>query len=209
MDFLWRRILPFLLHHANRDSTHENFYKVKDIILKKYGEHVGYDIQFIEGSKCWSCNGTGVYMRHYYGEWHGETCYRCYGGWYKRPTWNILQRLKFGKYTFHIPYKRVYERPEIETTIIEGYIDHAYTKYGAVAVFILCLIYEKGYLKRFYNESGMGWRSCWWLPRNYVLNAIHIIKNGRNSYPARRFKERIKKWFPPKQIQCDTEDLPF
>jgi hypothetical protein len=41
------------------------------------------------------------------------------------------------------------------------------------------------------------------------LNAIHIYKNGRNSYPARQLKEKLKKYFPPKPIVYDTEDLPF
>lgn len=204
-----RGILSFLLHYANRETKHENFYKVKNQLLSKYGEHIGYDIQFIEGKKCFACDGTSVYWKHYHGEWHAEDCYRCYGGWYKRPTWNILQRLKFGKYTFHQPFKRVYEMPEIETPIIEGYIDHTSAKYGALAVFILCLIYEKGYLKRFYNENGIGWAVYWWYPRNYVYNTIHIIKHGRNSYPIRHLKEKFRKYFPPKPIEYDTEELPF
>lgn len=206
-----RGILSFLLHYANRETKHVNFYKVKNKLLQKYGEHIGYDIQFIEGKKCWSCDGTGLYSKYdyYTKSFYKEWCWNCHEGWYKRPTWNILQRLKFGKYTFHQPFKRVYEKPEIETPIIEGYIDHNRTKYGGLAVFILCLIYENGYLKRFYNESGIGWRCYWWEPRNWVLNAIHIYKNGRNSYPARQLKEKLRKYFPPKPIVYDTEDLPF
>lgn len=205
-----RGILSFLLHYANRETKHEKFYQVKNQILKKHGQHIGYDIQFIEGKKCFSCDGTGLYEKWDRDDgWYKEPCWNCYSGWFKRPCWNILQRLKFGKYIFHQPFKRVYEKPEIETPIIEGYIDHTSTKYGGLAVFILCLIYERHYLKRFYNENGLGWRVYWWYPRNWVPCAIHIHKNGFNSYPARRIKERFRKYFPAKQIECDPEELPF
>lgn len=203
-----RLILSYLLHYANRETKNIHFYAIKDKILQKHGKHIGYDIQFIDGKKCYSCDGTGIYKNYYHGMWHRDTCWNCWRGWFKRPTWNILQRIQFGKFVFHKPYLRVYEKPDIETPIIEGYIDHNSTKWyqGPIALFILGVIYEKGYLKRFYKENGLGWRSMWWHPCNYILNAIHIHKKGWDSYPFRKLKERFN---VSRDIIDEIEDLPF
>src|SRR5687767_8378355 len=52
-------ILSHLLHHANRETKMDEFYRIKDKILTKYGKVIGYDVQFIEGKKCKSCGGFG------------------------------------------------------------------------------------------------------------------------------------------------------
>lgn len=207
------RVLSWLLHHANREGRNEYFYKVKNRLLSKYGNFIGYDVQFIEGKKCHSCNGSGVY--HGYG-WDGDYydhCYRCHNGWYKRPVWNILQRVQFGKYIFHQPYQRAYEKPEISTTIIEGYIDHNRSKHGQFSLTVLFLFYEKGYIKRWYKSAGIGWKSYWWQPRNWLYNIVHIIKHGRNSIPfndtRRKMKAIINKYKPVKPVSYEPDDLPF
>lgn len=195
------RILSWLLHHANREikyynSYKENFYEIKNLLLKKHGRLIGYDYQFIEGKTCWNCNGTGIYKYPVYDfsakGYTKETCYSCYNGWYKRPVWNILALFKFRKYEFHQPNGKVYEKPESAVKIIEGYIEHSRSKYGSISLFFLFLVYEKGYLKRWWRSAGFGWRLYWWRPSNWLHNIIHLLKNGRHSIPVQDFIRKIK-----------------
>lgn len=186
-----KAILSWLLYHANKKGDFY-FYQIKNKLLKKYGEFICYDVQFIEGKKCYSCEGTGLYSKYEHGiGWIKETCWNCTKGWYKRPVWNILARMKFGKYEFHQPYQRAYEKPDNSIQIIEGYFDHKRTSYTEFALFVLHLIYEKGYLKRYYKEL-YGWRLYWWLPRNYLHNIVHLIKFRTQSYPIRNFIDAVK-----------------
>lgn len=186
-------LFAFLLHHANRDYKSEKFYAIKNMMLKKYGEYVGDDVQFIEGKKCYTCGGTGVYTGYYWssGEaWH-DSCNRCCGGWYKLPQWNILHRIKFGPYIFHQPFKRVYTEPDtIIINKIDGYVSHTSTRYSRISRHILFLIYESGYLNRYYRELN-SWYCSWWMPRNWLHNAIYIHKYG---LPDTTFRQ-IKKWW--------------
>lgn len=204
------KILSWLLHHANRHTKSEYFYAIKNRLLKKYGVHVRYDVQYIEGKKCNSCGGEGVHPKYGYDGkiYDYADCYHCHGGWYKLPTWNILALLQFGKYQFHQPYKRVYAKPLIEFPLIEGYIEHNDSKHGSFALTVLCLLYEKGYLKRWYNGAGSGWYVYWWLPRNWPHNIVHIIKNGKNAMPFRK-----RKTFTPikytQYMPTESDDLPF
>lgn len=199
-------ILSWLVHHANRLGKNEYFYKIKNKIVRKYGTLIDYDVQFIEGKKCNSCNGTGLYSKHdHYNGWYKETCWNCYNGWYKRPVWVLLAKFSLGKYTFHQPFKRMYEKPDILKTNILGYVEHDKSKYSHFALTVLFLIYEKGYLKRWYNEVGIGWRSKWWLPRNWLRNLVHIIKHGKNSYPIRKIKQKIRIY----KSETFDLDLPF
>lgn len=213
---LFISILSWPLHHANREYKNPEFYAIKNRILTKYGKHICYDVQFIEGKKCHSCDGTGIHVGYRWSDIHWgklvsyeETCYKCYQGWYKRPVWNILARVEFGKYTFHQPYQRSYSKPDNSIQIIEGYIDHNRSKYSVFAGTILFLLYEKGYLKRWYKGAGCGWRLMWWLPRNYLHNIIHVIKHGPKM-PIERFKDFINR--PCQYYQYGNEisdELPF
>lgn len=152
-------ILSFLLHHANRGYKCEIFYSIKDKILTKYGVCVGHDFQKIEGKKCWSCDGTGIY----HGFFSKETCYHCYGdGWYRKQHWNVLRRVKFGKYTFHKPIDRIYKAPEVGSVIIDGYVNHDDTKWTYQARNILYFMYDrKAFIARKKREFGMGRYEPW------------------------------------------------
>lgn len=203
-------ILSWLLHHANRAGKDENFYQIKNRILAKYSRHLYYDVQFIEGIKCHNCNGTGRYKFQKYDYATGyyyEPCYSCYNGWYKRPRWNILARVAFGEYEFHRPMNTVFEKPEMSNPFIEGYIEHTKSKYTKFAKAVLFLLYEKGYLKRWWKETGNGWPCYWYWPRNWVPSLVHIIKNGKRSYPFRKI--RLKRIAKKYSIVPDSDDLPF
>ena len=166
MEFeIKKKILSWLLHRANRQTKSAEFYKIKNRILRRYATFIGYDVQFIEGKKCFACDGTGNYVYYVDDDFEEEEyiteCKRCHKGWYKRPTWNILSRFKFGGYIFHQPFERAYKAPEISQPFIKGYIEHIPARYGAFALQILFLLYRKGYYKtyliRSYNECLFRW----------------------------------------------------
>ncbi len=202
------RILSWLLYHANRKPSGE-FYDIKNRILGKYGEHICYDVQHFNPVECNTCHGTGKFKC----SWKlPETCWSCGGtGWYKPESWVILARVRFGNYDcFHRPLNRVTERPEFSNPMIESYIEKTPTKYSEFALFVLFLIYEKGYLKRWYREAGHGWRCHWWEPRNIPSNLVHIIKKGRRAYPFRNIRNSFKKYFSkPVELSIEDDGLPF
>lgn len=212
------RILSYLLHHANREYRSDDFYRIKNRILSKYGKPVDFDVQFIEGKKCHSCGGTGTHDFYGYDGrvYKTEACYHCYFGWYKRPSWVLLQRLQFGKYIFHKPIDRANGKANpfagqsgINTEVIEGYIDHTRTKFGKDALVILFLLYDwKGFWKRWYKAIGRGWychQSWWWSPRRWPNNIAHIIRYKSGAIP---FKRKSKPVYHNPLI-LDTQDLPF
>lgn len=130
-----------LLHVANSYPgciDKRRFYAMKDRILSRFGIEDGFDIQHIEGKQCWSCDGTG-------GLWEPGGCWRCLDGWYKRPVWVTLQRYKLGRYTFHLPRERSYEKPEPDVTRITGYVEHPDYGYDKPrwATILLGLVFDR------------------------------------------------------------------
>lgn len=187
-------ILSWLLHHANRNVKTPEFYGVKNKLLAKYGVHIGYDVQFIQGKKCHSCGGTGIYTGYYWesGQKWTDTCNNCWGGWYKRNTWNILQRLQFGNYIFHQPKERVYKKPAITSgNVIDGYVYHDTSKHGNFAHFVLMVIYTKGHFKKWAKTFGNGYYFHWWRPYNFANNIVHFFKKGKGAYPI----QQLRAWY--------------
>jgi hypothetical protein len=202
-------ILSWLLHHANRNVDYSNkrhFYPIKNKILAKYGKHIKYDVQFISGVRCFSCNGTGIH--HYTYDNYGFIrdsidCWNCSGtGWYKPPVWNILDKIKLGKYYFHNPYQRCYKRPELQedNEIIEGYITHDESKCGDFCLFVLFLLYEKKYLKRWWKETGN-----YYSFRFTINNIIYIVKH--KTIPRKNKPNKPHIYEP--DLNKLPEELPF
>jgi hypothetical protein len=149
----------FILHHANRAIKDfawgryaGDFYRVKDAILRKHGRSVGYDVQHIEGKKCHTCRGTGLYPRwDQYRIYDPDACWHCLGnGWYKDPQWICLERIAFGRYIFHRPLKREYGITNPFTKeelgwdvsgrpVINGYIEHRSTWVGPYAIALIMI----------------------------------------------------------------------
>lgn len=191
-------MIAFLLHHANRCTKMPEFYAIKDRLLGP-AEVLGYDIQHIEGKKCYSCNGTG--QHHKYDRngfiYATDSCWNCYGGWFKRPMWILLVRKKYGKYVFHRPVKREYsvKNPFIPShgdKIIDGYIEHRYGRYNYLAVLLLFLIYNRQAFKKYFHEMGMGWRTYWWYPQNWLYVVAHYVRHGRDACPLRDLRKKIQ-----------------
>jgi hypothetical protein len=167
-------ILSTLLHYANREAQFEietvrvEFYRIKDIVLKKYGTVIGYDVQKIDGKKCWSCDGSG---RHYYYSnlppykaYDSTDCWSCGGtGYYHLPKWIALHRITYNGYTFHKPLKREqclrnpFTKEELgwqvtENPIIKGYIEHDRHWFGEYAIMLILLLYKSPLFKTSLND---------------------------------------------------------
>jgi hypothetical protein len=209
-----KHILAFLLHHANLSCRSEQFYAIKDQLLNKYGAVIGYDIQHIEGKKCFACHGTGTYVGyHWSGDLWEDACDRCYNGWYKRPMWILLSRKKFGRYVFHKPVKREYSvknpfTPSENWGKIDGYVDHRYSRYSFLAVLILFLIYNRSAARKYFYEMGLGWRTYWWYPQNWLYVVAHFARYKRDAYPFKKWREKNVERAVIKRYQQETQ-LPF
>ena len=201
-------LLSNLLHYANRTVQSENFYRIKNQILIRHGKIVGYDVQFIDGKKCYTCGGTGIYVGYNYsGYQFSDACRRCLGGWYRLPVWNVLAKLRFGKFTFHQPKKRCYSEMEVSEyltenqglahSVFDGYIDHRRPPYGDWAVLILFLLYRRELPDGF--GFGLGWRANWWRFDAQLNNALWFYRRRANYGIAglyRRVAEIASNRFP-------------
>lgn len=205
-----KKILGWLLHHGNTGYKSQYFYNIKNIILSKYGTHFGDDIQYLPGKECYSCDGTGIYNGHY----GSNMCYKCAGtGLYRDARLVHLKRIYISDYIFHQPVssKITSEKPPIGAII--GYITHDKTKNCSKARFILFLLYEKGYLKRWWRETGNGWRLYPFHSfENFIYDMVHFMKKGIKSYPIVNFTDIIKGKFiykESKNTPISEDDLPF
>ena len=212
-----KKLLSILLHHANRETKSPNFYAIKNRLVKKYGELIGYDVQHIPGKTCNSCGGRGQHPRYGYNgkiyDW--ADCYHCNWGWYKLPEWNILERYRFEKYIFHQPLKRVYSKEAIDVPIgckIDGYIEHRSSKWGLDCLILLYIIFD---FKRWWKEYQFKYtyHYQWNTPWRFINNVLHIIQRGKGAIPIQHlqynWRHKRQKTKPAPIMQCDTDDLPF
>jgi len=180
-------ILPFLLHHANRtarntfawrDGDLQSFYAIKNEILRLHAAPIRFDVQHIEGKKCWTCDGSGNFPLYNFSSRSKKPytyvdCNHCNGGWYKLPQWTLLSVFKFGPYTFHWPLHRKYQSKNPfekldgcqNAPLITGYIDHDASAFGEISLLILFMRYRpaniavRGYLiKMIFKELTWAWR---------------------------------------------------
>jgi len=172
-------MLARLLHLANSSPPPEfrkEFYALKDRLLTKHGEHIGFDVQHIEGKICFGCDGSGIYYHYYSGD--EDICGRCCGsGWWKHPKWVVLNKYVWRGYKFHIPGEVSYEKPEPDVSNIHGYVEH--TNYGSksdTAFANLCLLCgEWRLLFRWLLASHkVKWRHHPW----FVLQMV-VCRSGR------------------------------
>jgi hypothetical protein len=142
--------LALILHHANRVCNHREFYAIKKHLLKKFGTHIGVDIQYLPPRKCHSCQGTGIYSRFPV----IEKCYSCNNGVYLPERLVMLNKYTFGKYTFHVPLE-VGESPDFKTcpVIINGLVQHEPSEYGLVALAALYKVFNKEAYKKYFTTA--------------------------------------------------------
>lgn len=161
-------MLAWLLHIANSSPIDkEAFYPVKTRILKRFAIKDGTDLQELAGKRCWSCDGSGIFVHHYSGD--EDYCHKCGGnGWYKSPCYVTLQRWELGRYVFHEPIDRKYCAPPsglIVRSIVTGYVQHRHYSFRAVrwATLTIGLIFDR-------DLARIAWREIyhrWWIVQLY------------------------------------------
>jgi len=197
-------ILPFLLHHANRETKDVSYYAIKDKILKKYGVTVGHDVQHLPGKRCNACGGTGQHAKYSnyppYKIYDYADCYHCMAGWYRYPQWVCLAKVQFGKYIFHKPLRRrsrinnpfVKEKMGFDVSVspvIDGYISHRSSWFGPYALGILYFFYNRAKYKE-YSENllrAKKYRIKWLFDRNIRKIKSFFIKPKPVEKPVYRF----------------------
>lgn len=195
-------ILSTLLHYANaRPPTlhRQEFYALKDRLLRRYGVPDGEDVQEII-KECW-CNGD-----------YGTRCYKCRGTLVYDRKWVRLQRWRFGKYVFHQPIETLRVPREGWNVNIRGLVQHP--SYGVLsneaALWLLVLC---GWWGLFFSLLSA---SRFEHPRLYPLSCLQYIIFGirqfwnylkfRRRLMANKLSRRWKEFLYP--VEMDDE-IPF
>lgn len=179
-----KRILSYLLHHANRTQRSKEFYSIKDRLLKRYEKFERYDLQFIPGKSCYTCDGTGIYKgwNPRYGGYYEDWCWSCGGsGLYYLHQYIILRRIKFGAYVFHTPICRHRTTKILKLKPdIEGYVKHTYSRFGETAAIILFLFFSPTEILK--TDIGFGFYCSWWRPHTYAGNLIYFLRHLKREF---------------------------
>lgn len=116
-----RNLLGSIISIVNSDPPPEfrqEFYAIKDYVLRRFGRRVGQDVQHIL-KPCWHCH-----------RWNCDecerldSCCRCLGTDVFLEFWSRLDVYQIGKHYFHLPVERMSNAPT-EPVTITGYIQHA------------------------------------------------------------------------------------
>ena len=191
-----------LLHIANSSASTVDkraFYAMKERILRSYGTLDGYDIQFIPGKICFSCEGSGVYVGYhtFSGDQWEDTCNRCFGtGYFKDPVWVVLDRYRLGSFVFHCPQERLRKEPDpqdVPATVkrINGYVSHKHYGYRKVvwATLLLAIRFRDAPLwRRCVSQLWRSTSACTLVRR--LKN--HCVDCGRWNGSFRRIKWRCR-----------------
>jgi hypothetical protein len=155
-----KRFLGRLLHLANSDVPlfgNEQFYAIKERMLREWGTRDGEDWQHIR-KECWTCHGTGIFSDFGY----PLRCNRCTRGVYDE-KWIRLERWRLGGYVFHRPAETYHcsEPPwakiGTDRPFIEGRIEHKVPgRRGHEAALWLALIFDPPYWLRLMTGNRCG-----------------------------------------------------
>lgn len=113
-----KRLIAWLLYLANSDPPficRQEFYALKERLLRKHGRMDGQDVQHIR-KDCWTCEATGTHPVY------KDRCRKCGGTGVYEDAWILLRRWEFMGRIFHIPEGRTTPRLPAD---IEGYVRHA------------------------------------------------------------------------------------
>jgi len=226
-----KKLISILLYHANKYPSlineKEKFYLLKSKIVRQFGTIEGYDLQYIEPKFCRSCSGTGAHERYGYNGkvYKTDECWTCHGsGYFRYPQYNVLQRFKMGKYTFHQPVKRFFHKNQYEQSEyfnlcfskIDGYIEHSAGSRTIANIFFM-LFMTKSWVIYYRKATGRGYYPRWNRPYNILNNIIGLF---RSDFIRRETKKSIKRLFIKKQLEkqyyspitnnhYEDDDLPF
>lgn len=209
-NILFQFVVGELLELANREFRTQEYYKLKDRILKELGEKVGYDTQHIV-KVCRTCGGSGKtpFRVRLFGEtWttNGEKCYHCYGSGKHDEFWVLLEVHKVGRRRFHLPTGRQWSHEVFEKFIkaleitpqahFEGLITHTPPRFhlGREAGWWLILLFDPASLREYFfgRVHQYGFIFTPLLLLNNLLYFLdckyHAIKNSLSQFRRRHCK---------------------
>jgi hypothetical protein len=171
-------------HFCYRYENKYQWYRIKDMLLARYGTLVGEDIQRIK-RECHSCDATGYW--HYWYDDGGDICDRCWGTGVWQWEFNFLNRYElFGK-TFHRPHgTRILtdDGKKFEPTI-KGKMKHIEVSARKAwwSFVILALLFNPREIKIVFGH----WR-------HYTLNQWRISQTVRTILAKLRWSVEKREW---------------
>lgn len=188
----------------------QEFYELKDKIIKRYGTPAGFDVQHIR-KECYECEGTGKILKTVmlYGEpWLGKgaSCWKCNETGVYTEFWTHLLRFRVGRRLFHQPEKKYCSDPEmnLQRPMIEGYVEHKTPKYylNAEAFYWLALIFDT---RLFYKHFGhVGHLSRKFTPLVVLGTFVFWMRHLKSDIKFRMWKFRESR----RSVTPD-DDMPF
>lgn len=202
-------LVAWLLHRANASppvNDREQFYALKDQILRRYGQQVGEDLQHIV-KPCWTgpcarCGLTGIWDEFYV----------------------RLERWQLGRSVFHRPIQRL--SATFRPVTIEGTIRHP--AYGALATecaLWLALVFDRPLFWRIllHRPWSSGWSPYPLVLVEEILHALRGLwtRHGMRRCGAcgRRFLGLGRPWAATRCRRCEhvwavtqqrlADDIPF
>ena len=162
------RLLAWLLWQANGDPhvvARQEFYALKERLLRRHGQHVGDDLQHIR-KPCWGYRGEGC----------DDECRKCGGTGIFDEFWVLLQRWRMGRYTFHVPTGQRSWTPPLARPTIEGFIRHSDRDHGMAheAALWLFLLYDPKTFWRLLRVTRLG--SPRWLPLSRIQAVVFEVR---------------------------------
>jgi len=159
-----------LLELANREFRSQEFYKLKDRILKSLGAKAGVDTQHVMKT-CQYCRGEGKMPKEVmlYGTPYitkGDPCWRCNGTGVYQEFWVMLDVYQLGRRSFHLPVDRQYNR-ELFDKILQ-------------ALNIVPGKHFEGLIKHTPPRWQLGREAGWWLILLFDRSSLHSYYFGRN-----------------------------
>ncbi len=165
-----KHLIATILHRANSYPQwldKERFYALKQRVLDRYAERDGFDVQYLRGKECYTCDGTGLFT--YWSSRDRVTCDRCCGtGWYQSPRWIQLPRYRFGRFVFHSVGPVAYHKEDADSWgepagRIDGFVRHTDYTYRQQkrAHVLLGLLFDIQYAKCSLREL----MRYWWIVR--------------------------------------------
>lgn len=193
-----RNLLAKAIWIVNSDPPHQlrdEFYQIKNKVLKRFGMRVGQDLQHIR-KECWHCN----YWACDECEVTGDCC-KCGGTNIYRQFWSRLDVYQLGGFRFHLPVERLYKDPGEPVTLTD-YIQHvergSYFLRVELLLWMIVIFDPVWLLRRIIHLRNVQSAS----PRYPLLWSLSQL--GRFVQAGKRMAKRLR---PPKKAPLD--DIPF
>lgn len=191
------RRLAIVLKHANAQppfatDTRAEFYRLKEAILRTYGERIGEDVQHIV-KRCWNCRDGWIYE---YGDtFPSDPCHKCDGKGIYSERFVLLERWQIAGQVFHKPLG-VTERRDVT---IEGLIQHRRVKLAFAAQRVLAMVCNPAYYL-YLDAFGMAQADL----RKFKAVLAYLL-----GFPRDRWQTETLRWQDVQGAKVELATVPF